>query len=97
MIALRNYKSLIGSTLTVMRTGTKREPYTVTGELVTVSAHRIILADVKSGRSRRIPLERVLSIVEIEPEIKILNFLLDGSGAALSLDTEVNENGKQKI
>lgn len=91
MIALRNYKSLIGSTLTVMRTGTKREAYSVTGELVTVSAHRIILSDVKSGRTRRIPMERVVSIIEVEPEFRILNFLLDGRGEPYTPD-EVIEN-----
>ena len=91
MIALRNLKELQGSILTVTRTGDKREPYTVTGELIMISGKRIVLAGTKSGRTRRIPLERVLSIVEIEPEIKILNFLLDGNGAALSLKKEVNK------
>ena len=86
MIALRNYKSLIGSTLTVMRTGDRREAYAVRGELITVSTHRIILADVKSGRTRRIPLDRVLSVTEIEPEFRVLNFLLDGLETAASLE-----------
>ena len=82
MISLSNAEALKGSTLLIKRTGDRREPYTVTGELVTVSTHRVILADVKSGRTRRIPMERVLSIVEIEPEIKILYFSQDGNGAA---------------
>ena len=66
--------------------------YAVRGELVTVSAHRIILADVRSGRTRRIPMDRVVSVTEIEPEFKVLNFLLDGNGAALCSKEEVIEN-----
>ena len=92
MISPSDLKALQGSTLTVTRTGDKREAYAVRGELVTVSAHRIILADVRSGRTRRIPMDRVVSVTEIEPEFKVLNFLLDGNGAALCSKEEVNEN-----
>ena len=91
MISPSDLKALQGSTLTVTRTGDKREAYSVRGELIAVSAHRIILSDVKSGRTRRIPLERVLSIVEIEPEFRVLNFLLDGLETASSLEKEVIE------
>ena len=91
MMIPRNFKELQGLTICVKRTGTKREGYAVRGELVTVSSHRIILSDVKSGRTRRIPLERVLSIVEIEPEFRVLNFLLDGLETASSLEKEVIE------
>ena len=86
MILPEHLKELQGSTLTVTRTGDRREAYSVTGELVTVSSHRIILSDVKSGRTRRIPMERVLSIVEIEPKFRVLNFLLDGLETAASLE-----------
>ena len=89
MITLRNYQDLIGSTLTVTRTGDKREPFTVTGELVMISGKRIVLAGTKSGRTRRIPMDLVLSVTEIEPEFRILYFSQDGSGAALSLKEEV--------
>ena len=92
MMIPRNLKELQGSTLTVMRTGDRREAYSVRGELVTVSAHRIILADVKSGRTRRIPLARVVSIIEVEPEFKVLNFLLDGRGEPYTPKKEVIEN-----
>ena len=88
----RNFKELQGLTICVKRTGTKREGYAVRGELIAVSAHRIILSDVKSGRTRRIPLERVISIAELDSDFKILKFLLDGSGAALCSKKEVNEN-----
>ena len=91
MMIPRNLKELQGSILTVKRTGDHREPFTVTGELVTVSAHRIILSDVKSGRTRRIPLDRVVSIIEVEPEIKILYFSQDGLETASSLEKEVIE------
>ena len=92
MITLSNVEELKGSILTVTRTGDKREAYSVRGELIAVSAHRIILSDVKSGRTRRIPLERVISIAELDSDFKILKFLLDGSGAALCSKKEVNEN-----
>ena len=85
MISLTNAEDLKGSTLLIKRTGDKREPYSVTGELVMISTHRIVLADVKSGRSRRIPMDRVLSVTEIEPEFKILYFSQDGSETASSL------------
>ena len=92
MISPSDLKALQGSTLTVTRTGDKREAYAVRGELVTVSAHRIILADVRSGRTRRIPMDRVVSVTEIEPEFRVLYFSQDGNGAALCSKKEVIEN-----
>ena len=92
MIISEHLKEIQGSTLTVMRTGDHRAPFTVTGELIMISTHRIVLADAKSGRTRRIPLDRVLSIVEIEPEFRVLYFSQDGNGAALCSKKEVIEN-----
>ena len=92
MITLKNYQDIIGSTVTVKRTGDNREPYTITGELRMISGKRIILDGAKSGRTCRIPMVRIISIVEVEPEFKVLNFLLDDKVAVLCSKEEVNEN-----
>ena len=91
MISLSNVEELKGSTLLIKRTGTKREPFTVTGELIMISGKRIVLAGTKSGRTRRIPMDRVVSVTEVEPEFKILYFSQDGSETASSLKKEVIE------
>ncbi len=92
MISPSNLKEFQGLTLTVTRTGNKRETYTITGELRQITWKRIIIDGSKSGRTRRIPMDRIVSIVEVEPEFKVLYFSQDGNGAALCSKEEVNEN-----
>ena len=52
----------------------------------------MILDGAKFVRTRRIQLERIISIVDVEPEFKVLNFLLDGKGAASCSKERVIEN-----
>lgn len=92
MISPINLKEFQGSIVTIKRTGNKREAYSITGELLMISTHRIILAGTKSGRTHRIPLDKVIYIAELDSDFTVLNFLQDGSGAALSLKKEVNRN-----
>ena len=92
MILQGHLKDLQGSTVSVNYIGPKNAPYTLTGEFQRIAFNRIILDGLKSGRTHRIPLERVISIAELDSDFKILNFLQDGPGAALCLKEEVNRN-----
>ena len=73
-----DFHELIGITISVKVISHRRGPYTVTGELKRVTWKHIILASVRTGYLHRISLDSILSVTEIEPEFKILNFLKDG-------------------
>jgi hypothetical protein len=73
-----DFNDLIGITISVKVISHRRGPYTVTGELKRVTWKHIILASVRTGYLHRISLDSILSVTEIEPEFKILNFLKDG-------------------
>ena len=84
MILPGNLEDLQGSTVSVNFIGPKNAPYTLTGEFQRIAFNRIILDGLKSGRTHRIPLEKVISIAELDSDFKILNFLQDGPGTTLS-------------
>ena len=80
------------STVSVNYIGPKNSPYKLTREFQRTAFNMIILDGLKSHRIHRILLKKVLSIVKINTDLTFLTFLLDGSGAALSLKEEVNRN-----
>ena len=86
-----DFHDLIGITISVKVISHRRGPYTVTGELKRVTWKHIILASVRTGYLHRISLDSILSVTEIEPKFKVLNFLQDGSETASSLKKEVIE------
>ena len=92
MMILKNLENLHGSTVSVNYIGPKNAPYKLTGEFQRIAFSRIIIDGLKSGRTHRIPLDKVISIAELDSDFKILKFLQDGTGAALSLKKEVLEN-----
>ena len=92
MILSGYLKDLEGSTVSVNYIGPKNAPYTLTGEFQRRSFNKIIIDGLKSGRTHRIPLEKVISIAELDSDFKILNFLQDGTRAALCSKEEVIEN-----
>lgn len=83
---------LRGSTISVNCIGPKNAPYTITGEFHRVVFNKIILYGLKSGRIHRIPLNKVISIAEINTDLAALNFLQDKSEEALNIKKEVNRN-----
>ena len=85
-------KGLEGSTVSVNYLGPKNAPYTLTGEFQRRSFNKIIIDGLKSGRTHRIPLDKVISIAELDSAFKILKFFPDGTGAALCSKEEVIEN-----
>ena len=85
MIPITTLSNLRGSTISVQFIGPKNAPYTLTGELRMVVFNRIIMDGLKSGRTHKIPLDRVISISELNSDLTVLNFLQDGLGAASSL------------
>ena len=92
MILPMHLKDLEGSTVSVNYIGPKNAPYTLTGEFQRRSFNKIIIEGLKSGRTHRIPLEKVISIAELDTDFKILKFLQDGTGAALCSKEEVIGN-----
>ncbi len=85
MISPGDLDNLKGSMVSVNFIGPKNAPYRLTGELRMVVFNRIIMDGLKSGRTHKIPLEKVISISELASDLTVLNFLQDGSGAASSL------------
>ena len=92
MILPVHLKALEGSTVSVNYIGPKNAPYTLTGEFQRRSFNKIIIEGLKSGRTHRIALDKVISIAELDSDFKILKFLQDGTGAALCSKEEVIEN-----
>ena len=92
MILPVHLKALEGSTVSVNYIGPKNAPYTLTGEFQRRSFNKIIIEGLKSGRTHRIPLDKVISIAELDSDFKILKFLPDGQGAALCSKEAVIEN-----
>jgi hypothetical protein len=71
MMILKNLKDLQGSTVSVNYIGPKNAPYKLTGEFQRIAFSRIIIDGLKSGRTHRIPLEKVISIAELDSDPKI--------------------------
>ncbi len=92
MILPGNVKDLQGSMVSVNYIGPKNAPYKLTGEFQRISFNKIIIEGLKSGRTYRIPLDKVISIAELGSDFKVLNFFKDGTGAALCSKEEVIEN-----
>ena len=92
MIIPKNLENLQGSIVSVNYIGPKNAPYKLTGEFQRIAFSRIIIDGLKSGRTHRIPLEKVISIAELDSDFTVLNFLQDGTGAALCSKEEVIEN-----
>jgi hypothetical protein len=84
MIPITTLSNLRGSTISVQFIGPKNAPYTLTGELRMVVLNRIILDGLKSGRTHKIPLEKVISIHEITSTDNSPLFFQDGSVTALN-------------
>lgn len=85
MISLCNAEELKGSIIRVKRTASKREPYSIVGELRMITNKRIIIDGSRSGTTHKIPMERIISICQVEPEFKILYFSQDGLETASGL------------
>ena len=92
MIIQKNLENLHGSTVSVNYMGPKNAPYKLTGEFQRISFNKIIIEGLKSGRTHRIPLNKVISIAELDSDFTVLNFFKDGTGAALCSKEEVIEN-----
>lgn len=84
MNPMKALSNLRGSTVSVQFIGPKNAPYTLTGELRMVVLNRIILDGLKSGRTHKIPLEKVISIHEITSTDNSPLFFRDGSVTALN-------------
>jgi hypothetical protein len=88
MIPITTLSNLRGSTVSVQFIGPKNAPYTLTGELRMVVLNRIILDGLKSGRTHKIPLNKVISIHEITSTDNSPLFFQDGFTAASSRKKE---------
>ena len=82
-------KDLEGSTVRKNYIGPKNVPFILTYEFQKRSFDKINIDGLKSGKTHRITLERVIAIVKLDSDFTVLNSLQDGSGAAIGLIKEV--------